>query len=61
MQGSKQPLHSSKTVGMWDGSQLYWFDELPTDLRFNPDVRSGYRAGTGLIRDAAAWQQRASA
>ncbi|KAK9815212.1 hypothetical protein WJX72_000048 [[Myrmecia] bisecta] len=35
----------AKTVSLWDGSELYWFDELPDELRFNIDVRSGYRAG----------------
>jgi predicted membrane channel-forming protein YqfA (hemolysin III family) len=29
----------------WDGSRLYWFDEAPPALQFNPYVKSGYRAG----------------
>ena len=28
------------------GCQLYWWDEVPAVLQFNPYIKSGYRAGT---------------
>ena len=35
----------------WDGSRLYWFDEAPQALQFNPYVKSGYRAGKGTCQE----------
>lgn len=30
-------------------SKLYWWDEVPAVLQFNPYIKSGYRAGSDLL------------